>query len=37
MWDAAPDSSKAQDELGWQPTALEEGLKRTLREMGCLD
>ena len=21
LWDAAPDSSKAQDELGWQPTA----------------
>ena len=36
MWNAAPDSSKAQEELGWQPTALEEGLRRTLEAMGCL-
>jgi dihydroflavonol-4-reductase len=36
MWNAAPDSSKAQEELGWQPTALEEGLRRTLEDMGCL-
>jgi dihydroflavonol-4-reductase len=36
MWNAAPDSSKAQDELGWEPTALEEGVKRTLAAMGCL-
>jgi len=34
MWNAAPDSSKAQEELGWQPTALEEGLRRTLEAMG---
>jgi dihydroflavonol-4-reductase len=26
MWDAAPDSGKAQDELGWEPTLLEDGL-----------
>ena len=26
LWDAAPDSSKAQDDLGWQPTLLEDGL-----------
>jgi dihydroflavonol-4-reductase len=26
LWDAAPDSTKAQDELGWQPTLLEDGL-----------
>ena len=26
LWDAAPDSSKAQDELGWEPTLLEDGL-----------
>ena len=32
-WDAAPDSSKAQDELGWEPTALEHGLRRTLEGM----
>ena len=36
MWNAAPDSSKAQEELGWQPTALEDGLRRTLQDMGCL-
>jgi dihydroflavonol-4-reductase len=34
LWDAAPDSSKAQDELGWEPTALEDGLRRTLHGMG---
>jgi nucleoside-diphosphate-sugar epimerase len=34
LWDAAPDSSKAQDELGWEPTALEDGLRRTLEAMG---
>ena len=34
MWNAAPDSSKAQEELGWQPTALEDGLRRTLGAMG---
>jgi nucleoside-diphosphate-sugar epimerase len=26
LWNAAPDSSKAQNELGWEPTPLEEGL-----------
>jgi dihydroflavonol-4-reductase len=36
MWNAAPDSSKAQEELGWQPTALDEGLRGTLEDMGCL-
>jgi len=34
LWNAAPDSSKAQEELGWQPTALEAGLRRTLEAMG---
>jgi dihydroflavonol-4-reductase len=34
LWNSAPDSSKAQDELGWQPTALEDGLRRTLEAMG---
>jgi dihydroflavonol-4-reductase len=33
-WNAAPDSTKAQTELGWQPTPLEEGIRRTLAEMG---
>jgi len=36
MWNAAPDSTKAQQELGWHPTALDDGLKRTLEDMGCL-
>jgi nucleoside-diphosphate-sugar epimerase len=36
MWDAAPDSSKAQEELGWEPTALEVGLRRTLQAMGLV-
>jgi dihydroflavonol-4-reductase len=26
LWNAAPDSSKAQDELGWEPTPLEDGV-----------
>jgi dihydroflavonol-4-reductase len=29
-WNAVPDSSKAQDELGWEPTPLESGLRETL-------
>jgi dihydroflavonol-4-reductase len=33
MWNAAPDSSKAQDELGWEPTALDDGVRRTLEAM----
>jgi nucleoside-diphosphate-sugar epimerase len=36
LWDAAPDSSKAQSELGWQTTPLEEGIRRTLKEQGLL-
>ena len=27
MWDAWPDSTKAQEELGWEPTPLEEGIR----------
>jgi nucleoside-diphosphate-sugar epimerase len=26
-WDAWPDSTKAQEELGWEPTALEDGVR----------
>jgi nucleoside-diphosphate-sugar epimerase len=36
LWQARPDSSKAQQQLGWQPTPLEEGIRRTLDEMGLL-
>lgn len=34
MWNAAPDSSKAQEQLGWEPTALDDGIRRTLEDMG---
>ena len=27
LWDAHPDSTKAQDELGWDPTPLEDGVR----------
>lgn len=33
-WNAAPDSTKAQTELGWTPTPLEEGIRRTLDQLG---
>lgn len=36
LWQARPDSSKAQRELGWQPTPLEDGIRRTLSELGLL-
>ncbi len=36
LWQARPDSGKAQRELGWEPTPLEEGLRRTLEEMSLL-
>jgi nucleoside-diphosphate-sugar epimerase len=36
LWQARPDSSKAQRELGWKPTPLEQGVRRTLEEMGLL-
>ncbi|MGH2979463.1 MAG: NAD(P)H-binding protein, partial [Solirubrobacterales bacterium] len=29
-WNAAPDSTKAQTELGWEPTPLDDGVRRTL-------
>jgi dihydroflavonol-4-reductase len=34
LWDAEPVSTKAQTELGWQPTPLEDGLRRTLGAPG---
>jgi len=34
LWNAAPDSTKAQQELGWRPTPFEDGLRRTLEELG---
>jgi dihydroflavonol-4-reductase len=37
LWQARPDSSKAQRELGWRPTPLEEGIHQTLSEMGLLE
>jgi dihydroflavonol-4-reductase len=33
LWNAAPDSSKAQRELGWQPTPIEDGVRATLASM----
>jgi dihydroflavonol-4-reductase len=36
LWNAAPDSSKAQRELGWQPTPLDQGLRETLAAAGLL-
>ena len=37
LWQAHPDSSKAQRELGWTPTPLEEGVRRTLERMGLFE
>jgi dihydroflavonol-4-reductase len=37
LWQARPDSSKAQRELGWKTTPLDEGVKRTLHSMGLLE
>lgn len=36
MWNAVPDSGKAQKELGWRPTPFEEGLRQTLGDLGLL-
>jgi nucleoside-diphosphate-sugar epimerase len=30
LWNAAPDSTRAQEELGWEPTALEDGIREAL-------
>jgi dihydroflavonol-4-reductase len=37
LWQGHPDSSKAQRELGWRTTPLEEGVRRTLHAMGLLE
>ncbi|NLT06666.1 MAG: NAD-dependent epimerase/dehydratase family protein [Solirubrobacterales bacterium] len=37
LWNAQPDSTKAQRDLGWQPTPIEDGVRATLRSMGLLD
>ena len=37
LWQGHPDSSKAQRELGWRTTPLDEGLRRTLDAMGLLE
>jgi nucleoside-diphosphate-sugar epimerase len=37
LWQARPDSSKAQRELGWKTTPLDEGVRKTLASMGLLD
>jgi nucleoside-diphosphate-sugar epimerase len=37
LWQARPDSSKAQRELGWRTTPLEDGVRQTLNAMGLLD
>ena len=30
LWNAAPDSTRAQEELGWEPTPLEDGIRDSL-------
>lgn len=34
LWNARPDSSRAREELGWEPTPLEHGLGATLDDVG---
>jgi nucleoside-diphosphate-sugar epimerase len=37
LWQARPDSSKAQRNLGWRQTPLEDGIRSTLDSMGLLE
>jgi dihydroflavonol-4-reductase len=37
LWQARPDSSKAQRELGWETTPLDEGVRKTLNAMDLLE
>jgi nucleoside-diphosphate-sugar epimerase len=37
LWQAHPDPSKAQRELGWKKTPLDEGVRKTLESMGLLE
>jgi dihydroflavonol-4-reductase len=37
LWQGHPDSSKAQRELGWKTTPLDEGVRKTLASMGLLE
>jgi dihydroflavonol-4-reductase len=34
LWDARPDSTRAQDELGWEPTPLEDGVRAAVAALG---
>jgi dihydroflavonol-4-reductase len=36
LWNAVPDSSKAQRELGWTPTPFDDGARQTLQELGLV-
>jgi nucleoside-diphosphate-sugar epimerase len=33
LWQARPDAGKARSELGWEPTSLEDGIRRTLEAL----
>src|SRR5436190_1780640 len=37
LWNAAPRANKAQRELGWRPTELRDGVRRTLEAHGMLE
>jgi nucleoside-diphosphate-sugar epimerase len=37
LWNAVPDSTKAQQELGWRPTPFEVGVQQTLQELGLMN